>query len=140
MLADSGCPFPDGVWQVLQGRTSAPLPAATICGTPSCAAGAAAGAPPPPPPAAGAGASGLGVMNAQSGPGASAAKATSGNTAPTSSAQTTLFIRNLPENQERLGWPLEPQEYCDCPRPTRSEDTSTAIDKLAFCAATCAGK
>src|SRR6266446_9449349 len=86
--------MPDGVWQVLQGRTSAPLPAVTIMGTPGCAAGAAAGAPPPPPPpgGGGAGASGSGVMKAQPGPGASAAIAANGNSAPAASRTPTIFF------------------------------------------------
>src|SRR6266852_7827892 len=105
--------MPDGVWQVLHGRTSAPLPASTIMGTPGWAAGAAAGAPPPPPPpaAAGAGALGSGVMKAQSGPGASAAIAVSGNKALASN-HANFFMGSL---RVASGWKTRlMSDYCDC--------------------------
>src|SRR5882757_2244130 len=105
--------MPEGVWQVLHGRTSAPLPASTIIGTPGCAAGAAAGAPPPPPPppaAAGAGALGSGVMKAQSGPGASAAIAVSGNKALASN-HANFFMGSL---RVASGWKTRlSSDYCD---------------------------
>src|ERR1051326_571482 len=89
MFADSGCPMPDGVWHVLQGRTASPLPFNTIFSGPAWIAGGAA--PPPPPPAGGAGAFGSGVMNAQPGPGASAAIAALGSKAPATS-HANFFI------------------------------------------------
>src|SRR6185437_2179889 len=94
MFADSGCPMPDGVWQVLHGLTALPLPESTIWSAPGCTAGATAAAPPPPPPA-GAGALASGVMKAQSGPGASAAMAATGNNAPASN-QANFFIGPSP--------------------------------------------
>src|ERR1700682_4444339 len=104
--------IPGGVWQVLQGRTSAPLPASTIMGTPGCAAGAAAAPPPPPPPpAAGAGALGSGVMKAQSGPGASAAIAVSGNKALASN-HANFFMGSL---RVASGWKTRlGSDYCYC--------------------------
>src|ERR1700749_4513530 len=83
--------MPDGVWHVLQGLTASPLPFNTIFSAPASTAVGAAGPPPPPPPPAGAGAFGSGVMNAQPGPGASAAIAAMGSKAPASS-HANVFI------------------------------------------------
>src|SRR5260370_478693 len=84
--------MPEGVWHVLQGLTASPLPPNTIWSAPAWTAGAAAAAPPPPPPAAaGAGAFASGVMKAQPGPGASAAKAAIGNNAPANN-QANFFM------------------------------------------------
>src|SRR6266700_5466311 len=115
--------MPEGVWQVLQGRTSAPLPANTIIGTPGCAAGAAAGAPPPPPPPAGAGALASGVMKAQSGPGASAAIAVSGNKALASN-HANFFMGSL---RVASGWKTRlVSDYCDCDTAASASAYSTA--------------
>src|SRR3954468_8404069 len=91
MFADSGCPIPDGVWQVLQGLTASPLPPSTLFNAPAWPAGGATAAPPPPP-AGGAGAFGSGAMKAQPGPGASAAIAAIGNKTPASS-HAYFFMR-----------------------------------------------
>src|SRR5258705_5396744 len=94
MFADSGCPMPEGVWQVLHGLTASPLPLKTILSAPASYAGGATAAPPPPAAAAGAGALASGVMKAQSGPGASAAIAVSGNKAVASN-HANFFMGSL---------------------------------------------
>src|SRR5882672_5028998 len=86
--------MPEGVWQVLHGLTASPLPLNTILRAPAGYAGGATGAPPPPAAAAGAGALASGVMKAQSGPGASAAIAVSGNKAVASN-HANFFMGSL---------------------------------------------